>query len=471
MRRLLLLFVLVLAACGGSSGGSSATPEPVQHAPGISDLKLSLGSALYMEGDGKVTVTAVLEVADAGQDIETVMIEMSNGVNLSFDVSGLINDSTGTITQEFDIATTEGGLVTINVLLVDAAGYRSLSRTVDFVVKGDPYTWQERLTGLPNVLNAVTANTAEGFGFVAVGDGGTIMTSEDGLTWINEASPTSVDLKFVTCHPSNGGLGIIGRCFAAGDAGTILEKSSFSATDESVTWRTWFDGPDDVSLHFYLFDPFFGEIAVGTVVTTDVACILHGSFRFGPWTMVEPLAQSGQHITDLEKRFVDAVDPFVQQHIATVEVAFPEQAKVLVSNDLQMWVEVFVSDEHGSTYSIEGSLRPETDKDDYWVSGSGGHMYASADGINWTQYETPATQSNLVAMSSHDGILMAHGFSASIGMGEQVGVVTSDDGETWQRFVIGAAYEPRGIAYSRGLWVSVGQSLAEPGKGAIFTTW
>ena len=52
----------------------------------------------------------------------------------------------------------------------------------------------------------------------------------------------------------------------------------------------------------------------------------------------------------------------------------------------------------------------------------------------------------------------------------QVGVVTSDGGQTWETFVIGAAYEPRGLAYEDGRLVSVGQSLTEPGKGAIFTT-
>ena len=73
-------------------------------------------------------------------------------------------------------------------------------------------------------------------------------------------------------------------------------------------------------------------------------------------------------------------------------------------------------------------------------------------------------------MISRNSILIAHGFDPSAGMGEQVGVATSDGGLTWYRFVIASAYEPRGLAYGDGRWVSVGQSLAEPGKGAIFTT-
>ena len=340
----------------------------------------------------------------------------------------------------------------LGVLLVGCGG--SGNNTPPAQVVEDPYTWQERLTGLPNVLNAVTVNTVQS-GFIAVGNGGTIMTSDDGLTWNNQVSGTSVDLNFVTCYRSNSGMGIPARCFAAGGAGTILATS----TDGSGTWTTWFDGPDNVSLNFFYWRHLSG-FAVGTVVTTDVPCILQGNFLYGPWTMVEPLAQSGLYITDLAIRAQDTEDPLVRQYIAAVEAPFPEQAKVLVSNDLLTWVEVFVSDDHGSTYSIMDS----------WVSGSSGKMYASDDGINWTQYQTPATQSNLVAMASRAGILMAHGFSESIGMGEQVGVATSDDGATWQMFVIGAAYEPRGLAYNNRRWVSVGQTLAEPGRGAIFTT-
>ena len=104
------------------------------------------------------------------------------------------------------------------------------------------------------------------------------------------------------------------------------------------------------------------------------------------------------------------------------------------------------------------------------MGGTEGRIYSSADGLNWTRHETPAVQSKLVAVSAADSMLIAHGFSASIGMGEQLRVLTSDGGETWQTFVIGAAYEPRGLAYGDGRWVSVGQSLTEPGKGAIFTT-
>jgi hypothetical protein len=340
----------------------------------------------------------------------------------------------------------------MDVWLVDAAGDISDFQTTMFAVKGDPYTWMERATGLQTALNSVAIK--EGAGFVAVGDEGTIMTSEDGLTWTNQVSGTNVDLNFVTCLPESS---LFPVCSAVGDEGTMLMSFDFE------DWRTFIDVPDDVSLHWYDPGVFGDDFAVGTMTTTDVGVILRFDHNDLTWTSVEPLARSGQRITDLEiDRSLDeeTYEVWGYQFVATVEVPFPEQAKVLVSNDFLTWVEVFVSDSHGSTYSIEGK----------WVGGTGGQIYASDDGINWMQYATPADESNLVAMIKDEDMLMAHGFSETIGLGEQIGVATSDGGETWQTFVIGSAYEPRGLAYGHGRWVSVGQSLAEPGKGAIFTT-
>ena len=472
MRRLLFLFFLVLAACGGSDGQGTRVvldPEPLPqaalHEPRILGVALLQHSALYMEGDGQVAVTAVLEVEDDGADIETLWIHMPNDVVLNFDVSGLVNGTTGTITQEFDVATTEVGYVDISFYLVDAAGWSSGSADADwFMVKGDPFTWFQRAADLPNALNDVSSVPVPGMGmgyggviYVAVGDAGTILTSGDGFTWYAQDSGTDVDLNAVSCNP-----GFWPTCLVAGDSGTILLSNSFDHSE----WELYHDGPDDLSLQaIYRVDgweePFAGMIlAGGTVETTDTACILHENFDEQPWSEIEPTAQSGHHITSIDA--IQIGDPGYQ-FVATLEVPSQEQGRVLVSADGLTWVEVFISDGHESTYSQE-NFGP------VWAGGSGGRIYSSPDGVNWTRYETPAVQSRLVAMTAGDSMLMAHGFIPSIGLGEQVGVATSDDGQTWQSFVIGTAYEPRGLAYGEGRWISVGQSLAEPGKGAIFTT-
>ena len=241
MRNAWFFLVLLLVGCDGNGVERSAVfdaaqpPEqqPVEapgHPPKILGVGLSLYEASFMEGDGHVAVSAQLEAEDEGLDIVTVRVEMSNGVNLSFDVSGLLNDISGTITTpEFDVATTEAGSLEIAFGLVDAAGDGSYSGGHYLFVKGDPYTWIERATGLPTALTSVAMKWNHALGwdwdpssvvFVAVGDEGTIMTSEDGLTWTNEVSGTDVDLNYVTC----GAEGFVLACYAVGDEGTVLRS-------------------------------------------------------------------------------------------------------------------------------------------------------------------------------------------------------------------------------------------------------
>jgi photosystem II stability/assembly factor-like uncharacterized protein len=393
-------------------------------------------------------VTALLEVADNGQDIETMMVQMSNGTELSMDVSGLVNDLTGTITQEFEIATTEVGTLDIEIRLIDTAGDSSNELSTTFPVNIDAFTWLKRDAVLPNVLNDVSAGWYDGF--VAVGDAGTIMTSEDGITWTAQVSGTDVDLNAIFC------VYLFYGCYVVGDDGTVLYSGNL------VDWSFYNTGPDDVSLSAISLFGFDGLLAGGTDEATDNACIMQGNWFGDPWSKIELTGRSGQHITDIKALFVN---DWPLHLIATLEVPISDQGRVLVSVDRGLtWTDVLISDGHESTYSIESY------NDFLWVGGTEGRIYSSADGLNWTAHETPAVQSKLVVVSASDSMLIAHGFSASMGMGEQVGVLTSDGGETWQTFVIGAAYEPRGLAYGDGRWVSVGQSLTEPGKGAIFTT-
>jgi hypothetical protein len=450
--------VWVLDEAGDSSNHLSAQFSVHEHYPKISNLSLSPDSALHMQGDGQTVVTAVLEVADNGVDIKTMMVHMSNGTDLSMDVSGLVNDLTGTLTKEFEITTTEVGTLDIEIRLIDAAGDSSNDLTATFPVRIDAFTWLKREAVLPNVLNDVAAMAMPGAGmsyvgtlYTAVGDAGTIMTSEDGITWTAQVSGTDVDLNAVVCTY----FWIYG-CYVVGDDGTVLYS------DNLVDWSLINTGSDDVSLQAISLFGFDGLLAGGADEATDTACIMHGNWFGDPWSKIELTGRSGQHITDIKALFVD---DWPLHLIATLEVPISDQGRVLVSVDRGLtWTDVLISDGHESTYSIEsynGFL---------WAGGTEGRIYSSADGLNWTAHETPAVQSNLVAVSATDSMLIAHGFSASMGMREQVGVVTSDGGETWQTFVIGAAYEPRGLAYGDGRWVSVGQSLTEPGKGAIFTT-
>lgn len=450
MRNYTFLCVLAVFGCSSSDGPASVPDDEtrVVHLPRIAFLELTPGEVQYMQGAGSVTMTAEIRASDVGEDIATLVIEMSNGDIVSIDVSGLVTGQTGTITGQFDMATTEVGRLDLNVWLVDAAGDAGPRVRTEVLVNGDVSTWIERAAGLPNTLNDVTDWWHDFFGFVAVGDAGTIMTSDDGLTWTEQDSGTTVDLNAVSCTLLTG-------CFTAGDEGTILQ--SWDGED----WNLFYDGPDDVSLTAFLENPFAGfMLAAGHSITTGNAYAQYVAIS-GPWTPVELPGPVGQRITDLGMVLSDTLD---FQFVATVDVPSPNQGRVLVSADGVTWVEVFISDGHDSTYSIAGH------GDELWAGGTSGHVYSSPDGINWTKYETPALTSNLVAMVSRGDFLVAHGFSETIGAAAQPGVVTSDGGQTWQMFETGDGFEARGLAYSNGRWVSVGQLLSDPGKGVIYTT-
>jgi hypothetical protein len=125
MRRLLFLLPFVLAACDGDGDGFIPTAESLQHAPEISNLNLSPDTAMYMEGEGSVRVTAEFGFTDVAQDIQTSHVEISDGTSLTNELSEPINTVSGTLIEEFDVSTASVGTFTVEIWLVDAAGNAS----------------------------------------------------------------------------------------------------------------------------------------------------------------------------------------------------------------------------------------------------------------------------------------------------------------------------------------------------------
>lgn len=89
----------------------------------------------------------------------------------------------------------------------------------------DGITWTSRTSGTANALNAVTWSGSK---FVAVGAAGTILSSTDGITWTVETSGSANALNGVTF---GGGLFI-----AVGASGTVLTSPT------SVTWTAQTSG-------------------------------------------------------------------------------------------------------------------------------------------------------------------------------------------------------------------------------------
>ena len=140
MRKYLFYVALLLVGCGGNGDGfSTVQPEPLpaeSASPEISNLTVLPDTVLYMQGDGNVTATAELSFSDAGLDIETMHVEMSDGDSQSIALAN-VDTATGTLSEEFAVSTEAAGTLTVEIWLVDAVG-NSSNRLSDEILVQNP---------------------------------------------------------------------------------------------------------------------------------------------------------------------------------------------------------------------------------------------------------------------------------------------------------------------------------------------
>jgi hypothetical protein len=433
-----LLMTLSLVACGGS-GSDRQTPVPLPQdlgtAPEITDIRLSRDSIFVMEGDGQVTIAAEVDFVDPDLDVQTIRVEVSDGTSLTIDVPGPIPGSPGTLIGELALSSTDEGLFTADVWMLDAAGNSSNHVIVDFSVFVDALTWYRRDTGIPHILNDVIWGGTQ---FLAVGNSGTIMTSPDGIEWTPQESGTDVRL--------NGVFSDLYNYFVVGDGATIL----FS--DSGVDWTTKHTGADEIWLQG-VTGSLLQLVVVGKVAGPNSAYALTSEDYGETWQEAIELPQTGRYMTDIVWTGLTQNDLFVSTAAAS---SFPNDGRIFTSADGQTWVEIVVSNESPSTLSImrhEGELI---------AGGVLGLLYKSPDGVNWTVIDTDYS-TNFLGLAASDTTFIADGVISW-------GVSTTDDGMTWQRFHIGADYDTRGLAWGANRFVSVGSIGPGFGEGAIYTT-
>jgi hypothetical protein len=450
--------IWLVDAAGHDSNHLSADILVESAPPEISNLRLSPETVLHMAGDGSIDATATFDYFDADIDIASMQIEMSDGTSQKIPL-GSIDTASGTLTEEFVVSTVEPGAITVGIWLVDTIGNTSnqLSAEIEIIVDADASVWLQRASGLPNILNDVHWNRQQ---FLAVGDGGLIMRSEDGITWSRVESGTTVNLNAITYR----GL-YASDYYVVGDEGTVLHSP-----DDGANWSpTVAQGPEDVSLRAIRSYGFVALIAAGKKEGgADTAFIMSSVDRGGTWTIAENLPQSGRSVTDLSV--------YVPQIVATTQIedyGDDREARVLVSDDGLNWIEVVLSTESIGTYSI---IRYD---DQYWAAGRVGLMYTSADGINWFEHQTSAGGTKFWALARTDFRLIADGENEFYGWGpvDATGTETFDTGKTWTSFAIAAGYDTRGLAWGNGRFVSVGCAGSDEecvgldqGEGAIFST-
>lgn len=424
-----LLLAIALVACGGGGGGGGGSSPDRGTAPQLTELRLSRYTAFVMEGDGTGYITAEVDYFDPERDLAAVHVVVSDGTVLEIPIPGQVPDATGTIMGELSITTTAMGDFTAEVWIEDSAGNNSNRVNVNFSIIIDSAAWLVRESNLQYWLNDVTWSDSL---FVAVGNGGTIITSPNGIDWTIQVSNTDVRLNEIEWLDS--------QFYAVGDSGTIL------LSPDGANWTTVNTGPDNYWLQAVTSS---GDtmVAAGQIYPSGKAYMMT-SLDGVMWTENPFVPQTGRYITDLAWSG--------QQYVATTAVQYtPNDGRVMTSVDGLTWVEVAISTQWTSTLSILW------DGAQFVAGGVVGHMYMSPDGINWTELETP-TSTNFMAVASSPYDLIA--------LGNGQGCATRDGGDHWSTIFVASGFTSRGVVQGANRYVSVGVAGTGFGNGWIYST-
>lgn len=449
MRNSWFFLMLLLVGCNSTDGEESVVFETgqvsTQHAPEITGLTMSPGEAMHMDSGGFLTVFAEISFRDAGADIESLRVRMPDGSILSIDKN--LNTETGTFSERLTLSTEEAGVYEVEFWLVDAVGASANLYTAEFTVRYDIQSsnWTNRLDGLPYYLNDVIW---DGDVFIAVGSGGAVLTSVDGIEWIERDSTTDANLNAVSYYGSD--------IFAVGHEIVLL------STDHGETWVTK-AVPDGINLRAIANTASKVVVAGELEQASGERRIIISEDRGDTW------------------REVDSHPPGVVRDLIYRDGLFVAAAQLFwggaglsVSSDGESWNEVVA--ERWTGYAFETIIH---DGLQFIVTGYDGITYASLDGFNWTVVPTPVREvlytssasngSKIVLAGSYLCVTSLHG-SADDCLGDPPidipGAISSiDGGLTWDLFNIDGDFASLGMAWGNGRFVSVGGF----GGGAIYT--
>lgn len=436
--------IWVVDKAGQSSNHLNAAFPVIKHTPEILNVNISPDSAAYMEGGGTLVVSAEVTFMDAGQDIQTLRVLVPDGTRIEFDEVAATD--TGVIAADFPMSTEKYGEFTFSFQLVDKTGIYSSPIYADFNViwNTQESDWTNRLAGLPYVLADVIW---DGDVFIAVGAGGSIVTSADGIDWAEKTSGTAADIYRVAAY----GPDII----AVGDEIVLL------STDHGETWLMK-NQPAGVRLSSVIMNS--SQVVVGGwIADTLASSIMISEDRGDTWQTIDSQALDQKFLYDLMYReglFVAAVDsPF------SIGGGW-----IFVSTDGAVWNEIYRDLDFGLNVVVH-------DGNQFIVAGRGGAVRASIDGFNWTEAQTPVEGVDyLSATWNGSKLVLAGGYACwhfhycdPPQFDLPVGLASTAGGVSWEAFNIDGQYQSLGLAFGNGRLVSVGQSAPMSGEGAIYT--
>ena len=249
-------------------------------------------------------------------------------------------------------------------------------------------TWTAVTSPTTKTLNGavytLTSNgsTVTSMGYLAVGEAGTILQSADAVTWTTKTSGTTQDL-YATAYST------VGQNVTVGAGGTIL----YSA--DSVTWNTATSGTSQTLYAVaYYGSTWYAAGAGGTLLkSTDGIA----------WTAVPTGSTADIH----GMAFGATTDTTVTSGVAYVLVG--SGGTVLTSPDAVTWT--------SKTLAGSGTLNAVTYGTQFVLlgqgTGSGGKIYNSTDGVAWTDVTPAGLTSNPLTVLRGSSMYLVMGTAGS----------------------------------------------------------
>jgi hypothetical protein len=295
----------------------------------------------------------------------------------------------------------------------------------------DAIDWTARLTVSLPLLDVVW----DGQVFIAVGYGGTILTSIDGIDWVARESGTD-DALYALAVTGSG-------VYAVGGPGILL------STDHGETWTVKARPFGFIGIAIAASSSHV--VAFGTVPDLGGRLITISADDGETWQTPTLFSWSTGDLIYRDGLFVTPGGP-----------------GVIVSTDGLQWSEIVVGEEDKGL----NELVAFDDTRLFVVGEDDGTIYSSFDAFNWTELSAPLANVSYMGGAWNGTQLMLAGLVSSNqhdGTYRPIGISTTDGGESWDVFGIDTDYESHGIAWGNGRFVSVGRSALSD-EGAIYTT-
>ena len=281
-----------------------------------------------------------------------------------------------------------------------------LAITPAFADPLDNWHWRNPLPqGNPLQAVAYGSNT-----FVAVGNGGTILTSPDGVTWTSGTSGTGNSLNGI-CYSNN-------IFVAVGTEGTIL------TSPDGLNWTPRTSGTD-----------------------YELLGITHGNGTFvavgkSPFSQTDNIILTSVDGVDWIPRTSGSDKPLYGIVYGNgIFIAVGISGGILTSPDGITWVP--------RTSGTAGLLHGVSYGNGIFTAvGSGGKILTSDNGMTWTPRTSGTT-------NSLNGICYGNNAFVAVGRGT---IITSADGITWAPRTLGTANLLNGIGYGNSAFVALGEA-------------